>query len=567
MPDWLREHIGEIALLIYIFYPILKRWWDRRKKRAEGDVPEAQTEADAEPQGKERAPGPRPKTPEPARPKTGRRKTPRPRRAPTPTASRETPKRPSPADFVEAALARAGRLRADASALLARAEADPRLTRLVPALREDLIARIDEVTDALRRSPTVSTIVQETTVLQGLEELFRYLTTMARQRTGSRASFLADADAMADACYAPILEHARVQGLNLRTSTPVTLTGDWGLSIVPRFASTRVAPLRLPPGFGRDVRRWPAIAHEVAHDFYYSLDSIESGLHERLSLPYDVAIPNSERELSPQWLRELYGPWMSEIFADTLGTVMLGPAYVEAMRDAFRKPGSPQRTAAILQEGGQIDEHPPDRLRVYMATRVLHYLGRHDEAESIWERWEADHPDVRFYYLPLGGNWIGLADDHLHSIANDIVDTLLERPWPELEGFQLLNVPGLAYLHADHATVERLVDALSRGETVKADPRWIIAAAVLAVIAQPTLDDMIREAAARSIRGIGEPKPTPRKTARPAPAATIATELRASAKNPTALIEAITLAATLGDTRPLQNRNHSIHLPTNPRKR
>ena len=33
MPDWLSEHIGEIALLIYIVYPLLKRWWDRRKER------------------------------------------------------------------------------------------------------------------------------------------------------------------------------------------------------------------------------------------------------------------------------------------------------------------------------------------------------------------------------------------------------------------------------------------------------------------------------------------------------------------------------------------------------
>jgi hypothetical protein len=560
VPDWLREHIGEIALAIYIFYPILKRWWDRRKKRGQGE--EAQTEADAQSGKTEPARPPQQETP---RPGPSRPDTPRPRRAPAPSAARETPKRPSQTDFVEAALARADRLKADTSALLTRAEADPRLVRLAPALREDLLARIDEVTQALRRSPTISTIVQETTVLQGLEELFRYLSTMARQRTSSRASFLADADAMADACYAPILEHARVQGLNLRTSTPVTITGDWGLSIVPRFASTRVAPLRLPAGFGRDVRRWPAIAHEVAHDFYYSLDSIEDGLHERLSLPYDVAIPSSERELSPQWLRELYGPWMSEIFADTLGTVMLGPAYVEAMRDAFRKPGSPQQTAAIFQEGGQIDEHPPDRLRVYMATRVLHYLGRHDEAESVWERWEADHPDVRFYYLPLGGNWVGLADDHLHSIADDVVDTFLERPWPELEGFQLLNVPGLAYLHADHSTVELLVDALSRGDTVRADPRWIIAAAVLAVIAQPTLDDTIREAAARSIRGVGEPKPTPSEPRPRARSRSIGAELRASTRSPAAIVEAITLAATLGDTRPLQNPNHSRGLQTNPR--
>ena len=327
----------------------------------------------------------------------------------------------------------------------------------------------------------------------------------------------------------------------------MTITGDWALSIVPRFASTRVAPLRLPNGFNRDVWRWPAIAHEVAHDFYYSLDTIEEGLHERLALPYQVALPTSERELSRQWLRELFGPWMSEIFADALGTIMLGPAYVEAMREAFRNPGSPQRTAAIFQDGGKIDEHPPERLRVYMATRVLHYLGRHDEADSVWERWEADHPDVRFYYLPLGGSYVGLSDENLHGVANDVIDTLLERPWPELEGFQLLSVPGLAYLHGEHATVQRLIDPLSRGETVDADPRWVMAAALLATLAQPTLDDIIRDAATRSIRGAGEPARPPRRAPAPRRTRSIATELRTSPKNPTALVEAITLSATLGD--------------------
>jgi hypothetical protein len=545
VPDWLRDHIGEIALLIYIFYPIIKRWWDRRKKRAE----EPEAASAPEPDRVSRAPA--------AKPEPAAAETPRPRKAPARATERDKPKRPSQTDFVDAALARVARLRGNATNMLARAQADPRLARLVPALREDLVARVDEVEHALRRSPTVSTIVQETTVLQGLEELARYLETMARQRTGSRASLLADADRMADACYAPILEHARVQGLDLRTSTPVTLTGDWGLSIVPRFASTRVAPLRLPQGFDRDVFRWPAIAHEVAHDFYYSLDSIEAGLHERLSLPYEVAVPASERDLSPRWLRDLFGPWMSEVFADTLGTIMLGPAYVEAMRRAFRKPGSAQRTAAVFQDEGLIDEHPPDRLRLYMATRVLHYLGRHDEADSIWERWEDDHPDVRFYYLPLAGNWIGLADDNLHGIADDVVDTLLERPWPELEGFQLLNVPGLAYLHGEHATVERLAGLLGRGDPVDADPRWVIAAAVFATAAQPALTDTIRDAAARSIRGVDEPEQERRRSRRALAPRSIATELRNSPRSPTALIEAITLASTLGDRLPRKNRKHS----------
>ena len=266
---------------------------------------------------------------------------------------------------------------------------------------------------------------------------------MARQRGYGGSSFHADADQMADACYAPLLELARVQGLKLGTSQPITITGDWDLSIVPRFASTRVAPLRLPVGFENSLWRWPAIAHEVAHDFYYSLEGLEQSLHQRTGLPRDVEMPASSADVDGAWLRGLFGAWLPEIFADVFGTVSLGPAYVESMRRTFRNPGSPQQTAAILQNQNLMDEHPPPRLRLFMATRVLHHLGRHEEANDLWERWESDHPGVRLYYLPLGGQWVGLADETLHSVADSVIDAFVQRAWPELEGFHASEHPRL----------------------------------------------------------------------------------------------------------------------------
>jgi len=535
MPDWVSEHIAEIALLIYILYPLFKRWRDRRnKKKAEraGPSPEKAAEAPARKQ-------PRP-SPEPAR-------KPPLRPGPEPAVA----KRPAEADFLAPARASLDRLKQETSRLLARAQSDPRLARLAPALREDLLGRLEVIDRSLKSSPTLSTIVQETTVLRGLDALLRYLKAMAQQRMYGDSSFLGDADEIADACYAPILEFARAQGLDLKTSQPVTVTGDWDLSIVPRFASTRVAPLRLPVGFERSLWHWPAIAHEVAHDFYYSLEGLDPDLHARLGLPHEVELPASSAEVDGAWLRRLFGAWLSEIFADVMGTLTLGPAYVETMRRAFRNPNSPQQTAAIFQDNALIDEHPPARLRLYMASRVLHHLGRHEEADTLWEQWETDHADVHLYYLPLGGQWVGLSDEALHSVADSIIDVLLQRGWPELEGFQLLNIPGLAYLHAEHAEVERLTGLLARGETVDASPRWIMAAAVLAGAAQPALHDQILDAARRSIAGVGEAK---EKAAIPSlrhlPSGTINEALVASLRQPEAIQEAIIMGAALTPYRP-----------------
>lgn len=527
MQELLKEHLGEIALLIYILYPFLKRLWTRGKKGEKASKPK---EATAKTRAPKRA---RP----PARPKA------EPGRQSPPT--REPAKRPAEADFLGAAQSQLTGLKKEASRLLAKAETDPRLVRLVPALREDLLGRAEIIERSLRSSPTLSTIVQDTTALRGLEALLQHLKTMARQRMYGGTSFLADADKMADACYAPLLDLARAQGLRLRTSQPIAMTGDWDLSIVPSFASTRVAPLRLPVGFENNLWRWPAIAHEVAHDFYYSLEGLEPDLHRRLGLPREVQLPMSSSELDSAWLRGLFGAWLSEIFADLIGTIGLGPAYVETMRREFRNPGSPQQTAAILQDGSLMDTHPPRRLRLFMATRALHHLGRHEEADELWERWEAEHPDVQLYYLPLGGQWVGLADDAVHSIAESIIDALAQRAWPELEGFHLLNIPGFAYLHAEHAEVKRLKRELARGDTVDSDARWIIAAAVLAATEQPALHDQILAAARRSIEGVGEKLEAVTTTARRRPAYTIAAGLVASLGDPRALEEAIELGAAL----------------------
>ena len=180
-------------------------------------------------------------------------------------------------------------------------------------------------------------------------------------------------------------------------------------------------------------------------------------------------------------------------------------------------------------------------------------LSHHDEADAVWERWESDHPGVGLYYLPLAGDWVGLSEESLHTVANGLVDALLQRPWPELDDFQLLNIPGLAYLHAEHASAEGLARAMARGETADADPRLVIAAAVLAASAQPSLHDTILEAALRSIRGVGKaeaPASAPQPRARPR---SIAGTLRHSLRSPAAIQEAVALGAALGQSRPLKN--------------
>ncbi len=533
MNEFLRDHIGEIALLIYILYPLLKRWWDRRKKARTRTETRTEAPAEAKPTGRARprpSPGPRERVMEPP--------------------ARPEPPPPQEPSLVAAARANVERLQVEATRMLDQARANPRLQWLVPALQEDLLERLQEVDRSLRGSPTVSTLVQETAVVRGLEDLTRHLRRISHQRLAAPRGVFSYADAMVQACYAPLLDFARAQGLDLSTREPVAVMGDWNRALTLRFASTRVAPIQLPPDFETSLWQWPSIGREVARDFLYSVDRLEDEIEARLGLPSEVAVPESDGEIDARWLAGLFGPWLPELFVDVMGTLMLGPAYVEMIRREYRNPSAPQRTAAILQDGVRIDDQPPPRLRMHAVVRVLHHLGRHEEADASWARWEADHPDVSLYFLPLGGRWAGLSEEALHSAADSFVDTLIQRPWPELEGFQLMNIPGFPYLHADHAEVERLATGLRRGDVVDADPRWIVAAAVVAASAQPALHDSILDAARRAIGGMVREETRPSfRPLRPRPSRSVSAALLSSLRDPQAIREAIALNAALGAKR------------------
>ena len=112
MPEWVSEHIVEIALLIYILYPLLKRWRDRQRRKREqaGKSPETSTEAPAR-ESRPSAPSPQPAR-EPQR---------QPQPPPPPQVEPAVAKRPTEADFLATARARLDRLKQQTSRLLTRA--------------------------------------------------------------------------------------------------------------------------------------------------------------------------------------------------------------------------------------------------------------------------------------------------------------------------------------------------------------------------------------------------------------------------------------------------------------
>lgn len=538
MGELLEEWLGTIAVLIYLLYPLLKRWLDRRKQKAEARRKQAEARAGAE-GGAEQSAEPRPqRTEKPTRP---------PKRKVSRRVRKEERRQAAEREVLAQLRAQLERLSEKTRALLQHTDRAPQIKHFARPLREELLGPLNDTARSLGGTLDAARLVEHAEQLRELEAVFGYLQAAVQQRLGRLAASLVESDRIAEACYLPLVEFARARGLRLPDRVVVS-TKTRGSQLPMPISG--LALIHVPGGFERDVRSWPLIAHEVAHDLYESIDGFESDLHRRLGLPYHLPAPSVEMELDGRFVRDLFGPWLAEVFSDVLATVMLGPAYGEALRNDLRDRNAPHRTAAVLARDGLIDTHPPARLRLYIASQVLRRVGRKEEGDRLWQQWSADHPEVSFFYLPLGGQWVGVPDETLTAVADSIVVTFLDEPWPELDGFRLMSIPGLAYSNAEDAEVERLMPLLVEGLSVEADARWVVAAAVLATIESPSGRAQILGAARRSLFSIEMPTAVaePRAHAMP-PGLGLGKELRQSIGNPARLREAIILGALLTKRR------------------
>ena len=538
MGELLEEWLGTIAVLVYLLYPVLKRWLDRRKQKTEARRKQAEARAGAESgaaQGAEAQPAPAKGPDQPPKKKASRR------------ARREERRRAAEREILAQLQTHLERLSKKTRALLQHTDRAPEVGHLARPLREELVGPLNDIARSLRGATDGPQLVEHAEQLQELEALLGYLQAAVQQRLGRLATSLVEADRIAEACYRPFAEFARAHGLRLPDRVVIAAKTRGGQLPMP---VSGVALIHLPAGFERDVRSWPSIAHEVAHDLYQSVDRLESDLHHRLRLPYHLPAPSVEMELDGTFIREMFGPWLAEVFSDVLATVMLGPAYGETLRHDLRDRNAPHRTAAVLARDGLIDRHPPARLRLYIASQVLRRLGREEEGRRLWQQWQADHPEVGFFYLPLGGQWVGVPDDTLTTVADSIIATFLDEPWPELDGFRLMSIRGLAYSHAEQAEVERLMPILIEGVSAEADARWVVAAAVLATIEAPSARGQILGAARRSLFSVEMPAAI-RESRGSAMSAGLGLgdELRRSVGDPVRLRKAIILGALLTKRR------------------
>jgi hypothetical protein len=181
-------------------------------------------------------------------------------------------------------------------------------------------------------------------------------------------------DLIAHDCYRTILDRAEELGLvhhpGLR-DYPLTFFQDEHTSAITRRRGTEIDRLdhrHLPlpiVGIPWDHQGSPweflSLHHEVAHDLDTDLGEVSSELKELIG-------KRLRRRRVPSERIKAWESWAPEIFADFLGTLLAGPAFVRFLANFLAWP------KARVVEWGPGEPHPPPFLRILLDGQFVKAL-------------------------------------------------------------------------------------------------------------------------------------------------------------------------------------------------
>ncbi|MCP4445647.1 MAG: hypothetical protein GY811_09960 [Myxococcales bacterium] len=324
-----------------------------------------------------------------------------------------------------------------------------------------------------------------TSALDELEVILGEISILAHQRTTTELRHdLGDADALAAACYEPLTEFARTNQVALTSTTPMVQLTKFDMATWTAFVPTGVAPIFLPPDFFQRLAWWPALAHEIAHDFLAATHHVDSQLRWQLDLCSESEgsqfISLTEEGLAYSELSRVFGSWLEEMFCDAVATMMMGPAYGWTMVELFS--GSLHEISAVPVQDGQFSTHPPRHLRLLNCVQLLELMGHPEHGRDIRAEWEQRNADVEDYrYMTVYGESLQIPAEPVQELSQELVKKLYHTQLEAFADFPLQSIPGLDFGPAAAAETERakLAFLADRVPTSKNAHR-VIAGAILA---------------------------------------------------------------------------------------
>jgi cbb3-type cytochrome oxidase subunit 3 len=389
---------------------------------------------------------------------------------------------------------------------------------------EDVTARANHLARRLRMRD-LEVVRELSRARMHLDAVFEVTSFMAAQRRDQTLrELLGDADALAEACYRPIVEHCRRREISLSSDRAVTVLDGDKLYFFSIDDPTGLATIVLPGAFASELGWWPALVHEIGHDFYRSVADLSKDLVTALGVPANARLPSGTTTLTTADLDRALFAWHEELFADAFGTMMLGPAYIRTMMWTFGTEGKEEAARARALDDGRFEEHPPSHVRVAAACRLLGrmgYGGEGDRLEAIWRKRVGPFDHV---VIPTHrGLFFACEDEPVIEIAARVGTLLYEQGMPSLGEQPLRSIFGLDFGPREHAEASLVARRLAAGrQPLVRDPRLLIAGGVLAWFDHPEQAVRIYQLVRQAIWGVAEVRsPYPFQEDRPADEARI----------------------------------------------
>jgi len=383
-------------------------------------------------------------------------------------------------------------LAARARALEARCEGQRLCAPFAPTVRDFVLPALTRAEADLRRATDGAALRPIGRLAAYLDPLLKLLSVMADQRSDdSLDELIDDADALADACYRPVVDYCRTSDVPLSSNRAATVFGDGCSPWLGRIDDpTGLAILHLPWKWMAEVHRWPAIAHEVGHDFYDSVAGLDAQLMERADLAEgkDFAkIIDGRRGVNARDVDRIVTRWRHELIADAFGVMMLGPAYAITTAAIFASPDDPAQALAVDTDEGEYEVHPPGHIRVATVCGLLGRMGYGALADEMEQRWRAQHGDPEVILLPTtAAGYLAVEDQPFIERALSLTLALQRGSFAALKGIPLGSMPGFDFGPREHQASLRTRDAfLSDARPRLTDARLLVAGAVLAWAERP----------------------------------------------------------------------------------
>jgi len=327
-----------------------------------------------------------------------------------------------------------------------------------------------------------------------------------QRRDPSLAELIDDADALSEACYGPVVDYCRANDVPLSSDRTAAFFGDACSPALGRLDDpTGLAILYLPWKWLAEVERWPAIGHEVGHDFYGSVAGLDAEVllrHGLTDAATDARVLDGRDGVRQRDVERIVANWRHELIADAFGVMMFGPAFVVTTAAIFARPERPQETLAVdVDEAGAAYEvHPPGHVRVVAACRLLARMGYGLAGVRLEEQWRARHGEPTGILLPVPEGWMRVPDEPFLDRAVALGASLYEEGFSALRGIPLSSMPGFDFGPREHEAALRARDELLADARVSTtDARLLIAGAVLAWAERPGEGVRLLGAARRAV--------------------------------------------------------------------